>query len=294
MKRKVSKHSPGTFYPGIVKILDKLKPTVKIVLVVLMAAISTVTAAQTGKYSIDLKNTTVKKALETVENQSDFSFLYSEKIIDVNRVVSISLKEVPIENIMSKIFEGTDVVYSIKGRQIVLTTPDVKSVSASQATKTIKGKVTDASGMPSPEITVVIKGTTRGVVTDAAGNYTFANVPDNATLVFSCIGMLTQEIPVAGKTIINVTMLEDSKIIEEVVVIAYGTVKKRDLTGSVSSVKASDVNLAVASSIGHALKGKAAGLSITQNSAQPGGGLDILIRGAGSVNASNQKLQVGS
>jgi len=284
--------SPGTFNPGIIKILDRLKPTVRIFFMVLLAAISTVTSAQTGKYTIDLKNATVKTALEAVENQSEYSFLYSERIIDVNRVVSLSLKDAPIENIISKIFEGTDVTYAIKGRQIVLTTPEVISASASQATKTIHGKVTDAAGVPSQAISVVIKGTTRGVVTDAAGNYTFTNVPENATLVFSCIGMLTQEIPVTGRTTVNVSLLEDSEIIDEVVVIAYGTVKKRDLTGSVSSVKATDVNLAAASSIGHALKGKAAGLSISQNSAQPGGGLDILIRGAGSVNASNQPLYI--
>lgn len=292
MKRKVSMPSPGTFNPGTIKILDRLKPTVRIFFMVLLAAISTVTSAQTGKYTIDLKNATVKTALEAVENQSDYSFLYSERIIDVNRVVSLSLKDAPIENIISKIFEGTDVTYAIKGRQIVLTTPEVISASASQATKTIHGKVTDAAGVPSQAISVVIKGTTRGVVTDAAGNYTFTNVPENATLVFSCIGMLTQEIPVTGRTTVNVSLLEDSEIIDEVVVIAYGTVKKRDLTGSVSSVKATDVNLAAASSIGHALKGKAAGLSISQNSAQPGGGLDILIRGAGSVNASNQPLYI--
>ncbi len=174
----------------------------------------------------------------------------------------------------------------------MLTAPDVKSAPVSQAAKTVSGKVTYVSGEPTQAVTVKVKGTTRGIITDADGNYTLANVPDDATLVFSFMGMVTQEIPVAGKTNINVTMQEDSKTMDEVVVIAYGTVKKRDLTGSVSSVKASDVNLSVASSIGHALKGKAAGLSVRQNSAQPGGGLDILIRGAGSVNASNQPLYI--
>ncbi len=229
MKRKVSKHSPGTLFSGIVKILTRLKPSINIIFLVFLATFTTVTHAHTGKYSIDLKNTTVKAVLETDEQQS---------------------------------------------------------------TKTISGKVTFVSGEPTQAVTVKVKGTTKGITTDANGNYTLTNVPVDATLVFSFMGMLTQEIPVAGKTNINVTMQEDNKFIDEVVVIAYGTVKKRDLTGSVSSVKASDVNLSVASSIGHALKGKAAGLSITQNSAQPGGGLDILIRGAGSVNASNQPLYI--
>lgn len=292
MKRKVSKHSPGTLFPGIVKILTRLKPSINIFFLAFLATISSVTYAQTGKYSLDLKNTTVKAALETVEKQSNYSFLYSEKIIDVNRVISISLQEATIENIISKIFEGTKVTFTIKRRQIVLTVPDVKSIPVNQTTKTISGKVTDVSGGPTQAVTVIVKGTTKGIITDADGNFTLANVPDDATLVFSFMGMSTQEIPVAGKTNINVTIQEESKIIDEVVVIAYGTVKKRDLTGSVSSVKSSDVNLSVASSIGHALKGKAAGLTIIQNSAQPGGGLDILIRGAGSVNASNQPLYI--
>jgi TonB-linked SusC/RagA family outer membrane protein len=168
----------------------------------------------------------------------------------------------------------------------------ISSVTYAQTTKTISGKVTDVSGGPALSVTIIAKGTSIGTITDTDGNYTLDNIPDDATLVFSFMGMLTQEIPVDGKTTINVTMLEDSKALDEVVVIAYGTVKKRDLTGAVSSVKASDINLSVASSIGHALKGKAAGLMITQNSAQPGGGLEILIRGAGSVISSNQPLYI--
>jgi len=116
MKRKVSKHSPGTLFPGIVKILTRLKPSINIFFLAFLATISSVTYAQTGKYSLDLKNTTVKAALETVEKQSNYSFLYSEKIIDVNRVISISLQEATIENIISKIFEGTKVTFTIKGR----------------------------------------------------------------------------------------------------------------------------------------------------------------------------------
>ncbi len=100
MKRKISKYSPGNLFPGIIKILTRLKPSIKIIFLVFLAAISTLTYAQTGRYSVDLKNTTVKAALETVEKQSNYSFLYSEKIIDVNRVISISLQEATIENII--------------------------------------------------------------------------------------------------------------------------------------------------------------------------------------------------
>jgi len=279
MKRKILiwKHSPGFF------------------LLVLFLAVTTVAYSQTTSFSLDLKNVTVRAALDEVEKQGDYSFLYSEKIVDVTRIVNVSLKEGTIEQVLSQIFEGTNVTHTIKGRQIVLTSPDANNITepfVNQEPVTVSGKVTDSTGVPVQAVTIRIKGTSKGIVSDGNGKYVLAEVPSNATLVFSFIGMITQEIAVTGRKSIDVTMLEERKDIDEVVVIGYGTIKKRDLTGAVSSVKASDVDLTAASSIGHALKGKAAGLSIIQNSAQPGGGLEILIRGAGSVNSSNQPLYI--
>jgi TonB-linked SusC/RagA family outer membrane protein len=279
MKRKILiwKHSPGFF------------------LLVLFWALGTLSYSQTTSFSLDLKNVTVRAALDEVEKQGDFSFLYSEKIVDVTRIVNVNLQKGTIEQVLSQIFEGTNVTYTIKGRQIVLTTPDADNIPltpASQEPVTVSGKVTDESGAPVQAVTIRIKGTTKGISTDEKGNYTLTGVPSDATLIFSFVGMNSQEIQVAGRTAIDITMEEESKDIDEVVVIGYGTVKKRDLTGAVSSVKAADVDLTAASSIGHALKGKVAGMAIIQNSAQPGGGLDILIRGAGSVNASNQPLYI--
>ena len=158
---------------------------------------------------------------------------------------------------------------------------------------TVTGVVTEkATGYPAIGVSVLVKGTTNGNITSMDGDYTLSNVPKNATLVFSYVGMTTQEVPVNGQTVVNVLMSEDTQNLEEVVVIGYGTVKKRDLTGSVSSVKSDDLNLAVAPSVAHALQGKAAGLVISQNSAQPGGGLDIRVRGEGSINGSKTPLYV--
>jgi TonB-linked SusC/RagA family outer membrane protein len=279
MKRKIfkSKHSPGLIF------------------LMLLWAIATASYPQKTSISLDLKNTTVKDALNEVEKQGDFSFLYSEKIVDVTRIVSVSLQNGTIEQALSQIFAGTDITFTIKGRQIVLTSPAAKNITESLVTQepvTISGRVTDSTGAPVQAVTIRIKGTTKGIITDENGNYILTGVPSDATLVFSFIGMTTREIPVNGRTTIDLTMDEDKKDIDEVVIIGYGTIKKRDLTGAVSSVKASDVDLTAASSIGHALKGKVAGMSIIQNSAQPGGGLDILIRGAGSVNASNDPLYI--
>ncbi|MEN8118475.1 MAG: TonB-dependent receptor, partial [Bacteroidota bacterium] len=150
----------------------------------------------------------------------------------------------------------------------------------SQQQNPISGKVTDDTGEPLPGVTVLIKGTTQGTVTDMDGNYTITNVPDGAILQFSFVGMLTQEIEVGNQTSINITLLVDAIGIEEVVAIGYGVVKKSDLTGAVASVKADQLEKIGASSVGQAIAGKAAGLTVVNNSAQPGGGISWQIRGS--------------
>ena len=159
------------------------------------------------------------------------------------------------------------------------------------AQTTVTGTVADEKGEPLIGVSVSINGTSTGVITSAEGVYSI-NAPGNSTLLFNYVGMTPMEEAVKNRKTINIVMREDKKVLDEVVVIGYGTVKKRDLTGSVASVKTSDIDLTASASIGHALKGEVAGLSVIQNSAQPGGGLDILVRGAGSVNASNRPLYV--
>lgn len=155
----------------------------------------------------------------------------------------------------------------------------------------ISGVVKDVVGDPLIGVTVLVKGGTKGTSTDYNGFYNIT-APADGTLVFSFVGMDTQEVKIGGSKKLDVTMTENGNYIDEVVVIGYGTVKKRDLTGSVSSVKSDDLNLAVVPSVAHALQGKAAGLVISQNSAQPGGGLDIRVRGEGSINGSKTPLYV--
>ncbi|WP_205501775.1 SusC/RagA family TonB-linked outer membrane protein [Rufibacter psychrotolerans] len=160
--------------------------------------------------------------------------------------------------------------------------------------RTVTGTVTaKEDGQALTGVSVVVKGTTTGTTTDTNGAFSIQVPPSGATLVFSFIGLLSQEVAVSNESTLNVQMAQDRKALDEVVVVGYGTQKKRDLTGAISSVKAEDLVVnSGAASIGHMLKGKAAGLMIRENSAQPGGGLDILIRGAGSINASNAPLIV--
>ena len=158
--------------------------------------------------------------------------------------------------------------------------------------KQITGIIKDSAGEPMIGVNVLVKGTTNGTITDFDGKFVIQDVKDSDVLTVTYVGYVSQSIAVGNKSSFNIILKEDTEALDEVVVIGYGTVKKRDLTGSVSSVKSDDLNLAVAPSVAHALQGKAAGLVISQNSAQPGGGLDIRVRGEGSINGSKTPLYV--
>ncbi|GAB3539383.1 TonB-dependent receptor [Pontibacter brevis] len=161
-----------------------------------------------------------------------------------------------------------------------------------QADVTVTGRVTDESGVGLPGVTVVVKGTTRGTATGADGNFTIAVPSTNATLVFSYIGYSTQEIQVGNRTAINVTMGVDAKALEEVVIVGYGTQRKEDLSGAVSSVGSEDFQRGNVTTPEQLITGKVAGVQITSNGGQPGSGSTIRIRGGASLNASNDPLIV--
>jgi len=156
---------------------------------------------------------------------------------------------------------------------------------AAKAQKTISGKVTDRDGNPLPNVTVQVKGTSVSAVTNSKGDYNLSASPTDS-LVFSTVGFTSTTVGVNNKSSLDTKLSLDNRSMEEVVVVGYGTQKKKDLTGAVSSVKAKDLVMSSSPEVGNMLKGKAAGLTIRQNSAQPGGGFDILIRGGGSSSRS--------
>ena len=158
------------------------------------------------------------------------------------------------------------------------------------AQKTVKGTVKDASGDPVIGANVLEKGTNNGTITDFEGNYTLTNVKANGTLVFSYIGYVSQEIKVNGQTTINATIEEDSKNLEEVVVIGYGAVKKKDLTGSVASVSTSDLAKVAGANALSAMQARVPGVDLTQGDGQAGSGINMKLRGSRSILASDDPL----
>lgn len=181
--------------------------------------------------------------------------------------------------------------YVFKSTLTILFATIISFASLAQ-TVTVKGKVTDGDNFGLPGVTVQVKGTSNGSATDLDGNYTLSNVPSNGTLVYSFVGMNSQEVAVNGQSTINVTLSEDSQTLDEVVVVGYGTVKKKDATGAVAAIGTKDFNKGVISSPEQLMQGRVAGVAITQSNGEPGGGINVRIRGTSSVRAGNGPLFV--
>ena len=247
--------------------------------------------AQKTKVSVSFANTELAKVLDQIEIESEFFFLYNEKLIDANRKVSIEAKDERIDEVLKMLFTGTNIEYTISDRKIILA--PVNMSESQQIGKKISGKVTDSSGATLPGVSVVVKGTTNGVITDNDGGFSLSNVPENAVLQFSFVGMKAQEIAVLGKATFNVKLEEETVGIEEVVAIGYGTQKKVNLTGAVTAITGEDIALRQVGQTSMALQGIAPGVTITQRNGEPGlDGGNIRIRGIGTLNNANPLVLV--
>ncbi|HZL09568.1 MAG TPA: TonB-dependent receptor [Prolixibacteraceae bacterium] len=240
---------------------------------------------QNSKFSISVNEMKLENIMILVENQSKFRFAYNKTEIDVDKNYSVNISNAEIKELLSQLFSNSKVNYEIIDRQIVLS-PSNESSFGTQQQSSISGKVTDSSGSPIPGVSIVVKGTTNGNISNSDGKYSLSNIPENATLQFSFIGMKTQEIAVGTKTTLNVVMEQETVGIEEVVAIGYGTQRKKDLTGSVSVVKTSDLRSLPVPSISDALQGRAAGVQVI-SSGKPGDDATFRIRGTGTINNSN-------
>lgn len=259
------------------------------------------TYSQTTKLSLKLTDSTIKEVLDQVEKKSEFFFLYNIDELNEKQKVDIDVKNAGIREILDKVLKGQNVVYDIYDRQIIirremrdrqLALGDFGMIEVVQnQAKQITGKVTDKDGQPLPGVTVVVKGTTQGTVTNADGEYLLMNVAGDATLVFSFVGMQTQEVAAGDQTNINVTMVEDLIGIDEVVAIGYGSLKKKDLTSSVVTITPEEMNKGVIQNPVLALQGKVPGLNISKDGS-PYGGTAVLLRGASTLRGSQSPIYV--
>ena len=238
--------------------------------------------SQNAKVSIRMNNVKLDKILNEIENQTDYLFIYNNQV-DINKITSVKVKNEAVAQVLDKILSGTGINYELEGTHIILTTEAIKDLHAQQQAKTVTGTVTDVSGEPIIGANIRIKGTTTGTITDIDGNFGIEAEPQSVIEV-SYIGYLTQETVINNQKSIRFLLKEDTKTLDEVVVIGYGVQKKADLTGSVANINTEKLNTQSNANIGQALQGKIAGVDIVSQGGAPGSGTRIMVRGIGTLN----------
>lgn len=238
--------------------------------------------SQNAKVSIHMNNVKLDKILNEIENQTDYLFIYNNQV-DINKITSVKVKNEAVAQVLDRILSGTGINYELEGTHIILTTEAIKDLHAQQQAKTVTGTVTDVSGEPIIGANIRIKGTTTGTITDIDGNFSIKAEPQSVIEV-SYIGYLTQETVINNQKSIRFLLKEDTKTLDEVVVIGYGVQKKADLTGSVANINTEKLNTQSNANIGQALQGKIAGVDIVSQGGALGSGTRIMVRGIGTLN----------
>ena len=245
-----------------------------------------------AQVTLNATGKTIKQVIEMLEEQQDYSFFYSDKLADLEKTVNISANNENIASVLGKLFQGTNIAFKVEpDNQIVLSLKGQRP-NPDQRTRKISGTVTDGQGEALVGVSIKVEDSTTGTITDLNGTWTL-NVPADSRLTFTYIGYFPQTIRVsADRSVYNITMTEDNQLLEEVVVIGYGSMKRKDITTSVSVVSTSDIDERPLIDAAQALQGKAAGVQVVQPSGAPGTGMSIRVRGATSVQASNEPLYV--
>jgi TonB-linked SusC/RagA family outer membrane protein len=249
--------------------------------------------SQNTRFTYNLKEKKLIDVLKEIEKQSDFKFFFQNEQIDVERPVNLVVKDKTSDELLQILFSDKSVNYKILDNNIILLTPAAKTTETSGVQeKKVTGKVTDTSGQPVPGVSVVISGTTKGTMTDIDGFFSITNVPENASLSFSFVGMKPQMIKYTGQDVINVIMEENINYMDEVMVVAYGTAKKSSFTGSSTVLKADKIEKISGSGFAETLQGMSAGVNVVNSEGNPGGDTRIQIRGIGTIKGSTDPLYV--
>lgn len=251
--------------------------------------------AQSPRVSLDLHNATIKSVLEKIEEMSDYSFVYNDNLVDVERKVSISVNNVEISKVLDVIFSDEDVTYSLIGNHIVIAPKNTESSRAAtqaQQQKKISGTVVDDQGVPIIGASILENNsTTNGVVSDVDGHFSISINPESS-LVVSCIGYVTKTVSVGDDTDLRIVLEVDRKLLDEVVVIGYGTQKRSDVSGSVATVTGEKLNKMPTANAEAALQGMVPGLSVNFASGDAGSSATLQVRGVTTWGTDNSPLVI--
>lgn len=237
--------------------------------------------SQTTTLSLSLKNATLEQALDRIEEETGYSFLYADHVLDVSRIVNLEANNKDINLVLSRVFDNMNVDYKIVDKQIILSRKLESIPLAQQQGRMVQGVVLDSNQEPVIGANVLVKGTTVGTITDIEGRFTL-EVPNNAVLVVSYIGYLSTELVPGSKTDLTISLKEDSQNLDEIVVVGYGVSRKKDLTGAVSLLKIDDLKDTPVSSVDQMMQGKLSGVNVMPDN-MPGGGVAVRIRGFSTI-----------
>lgn len=272
------------------KILNVMKISTFLLSACAFSAFAAPTSSQNAKVNINGNGITIGEFIDQVEKQTDYLFVYSRNEVNTDETLDVGSGNKSVAQCLNEAFGESGVRYAFENDYIVLTKGASPVV---QQGKKITGVVLDAYGEPVIGANVVVKGTTNGTITDFDGNYSIEGVPSNATLQVSYIGYLTKDIPVGNQSAINVTLMEDTQALDEVVVVGYGTMRKSDVTGSIAVAKGDELVKTQSFSALENLRGKVSGVNIFSNSSQPGAYSNrVVIRGMATINSSSDPLYV--
>lgn len=241
--------------------------------------------ANAQNITLRMSNVTVKQAMDELKSKSGYSFVFSSQDVDTHKNITVESDNQPLGHVISQIVAGQGLAYTIEGKTIILRKATAGLVQH-QNNKRITGVVKDANGEPVIGANIVVKGTTNGTITDMDGNFVL-DVPADAVLHVSYIGYSDKEIPVGNQTVLTVSLAEDSRALDEVVVIGYGTARKIDLTGSTSSLGGDKLRVKSSPQLSTQMQGQMAGVQITRTSGDPSAGSSIRVRGVTTLSTND-------
>jgi TonB-dependent starch-binding outer membrane protein SusC len=250
--------------------------------------------------SIKANNTELRKVLSRIENEASVKFVYSSTVIQPDRRVSVKAEQRKLSEVLNLVLEPLDISYRVIGGQIMLTRTEADASSSTtgfdanaMVEQKVTGTVRDENGQALPGVSVVLKGTQRGTTTNTDGRFELT-VPETGSpvLVFSFVGYASQEVAVGNQGSLSISMVPESKALNEVVVVGYGTVKRKDLTGAVAQIDSKEIDAFPVADVQQALRGRAPGVRVIQTSGQPGSSVQVQVRGGNSFLGNNNPLYV--
>jgi len=275
-----------------------MRATVFLLFVCVFCSMAETGFTQNARVTINKRNVAIKEILNEIESQTDYLFIYNNEV-NTNEKVSIKANHKAVSSVLNSLLKNKDLEYSMEGNHIILSTIEkaiekeiTDNAAQQQKKREITGTVVDAAGLPIIGANVIEKGTTNGTVTDVDGKFTIS-VDDNAIIHVSYIGYLNQKINTTGKTNFEIILKEDTEVLEELVVVGYGTQKKVNLTGSVASIDTKYIESRPITSVSAGLAGLLPGVSVRQQSGLPGGDEGIIrVRGVGTLNNASPMILI--